>query len=305
MHVLREHQHEISDLFGENGVVFGTEDTGWMTTERPTITAGDLRTNDTDRVQEDGRQMGTDYRGAKTLNFTLAVLSPLGVADPHAVNLDLLNALESVWNDEQWRDDPNAYAMLRSCEAGRTWRCYGRPRRYDEVAGALTQQGMTPVTATFDLVDDAWYSDTLSEVTADLIGGSEGGLVAPIVAPITTVSKTEATRRAVVGGARSTWPVVEFRGPVSQPQVLIGNLLIGYDGTIGYGDSVVYDPRPWKRTMTRTSTGASVAGKMSARTPAMRKARLRPGIHEVTYTGVDLTGTSRCIVSWRNARTRP
>src|SRR3954447_13488856 len=136
--VLRDHQHELTDLSNGVGVVFGTAETGWLTTTRPTITPGELRANDTARPQEDGVAMGRDYRGNKTFVFEMYgmtdALNGLGGDAPHAAILDQLDALGSLWDDEKWRDDPSSYAMLRTCEAGRVTRCYGRPRDWTETA---------------------------------------------------------------------------------------------------------------------------------------------------------------------------
>jgi hypothetical protein len=306
---LREHQHEISRTSGTEGLVFGTEDTGYLTLLRPAHTSGEVRATDGERPQEDGIMFGRDYRGAKMVTFEIGVLTDkingLGALDAHRSNLDYLNTLEAFWLDETWRNSPRAMAMLRSHEAGQTWRCYGRPRRYDETVGKLTESGYTPIVCDFQLIDDRWYADVESLVDVPLIAPPEGGLVAPLVAPLTTTLSTSGQAVAVVGGTRTTWPVVEFHGPVTNPELTIGDLTIGLTMSLAYDHTITVDTRPWSRSVTRNTDGAGFAGNLSRRTPVMRKALLATGAHEMTYRGTDATGTSWARLRWRDARARP
>jgi hypothetical protein len=301
---LVDRQHEICALDGTSVLLFGTEATGYQTATRPTIGAGDLRTGDVDRPAEDGIMFGRDYGGAKTVTFEISVLADLTSVAPELDNLDLLAAIEDVWTDPRWRAAPTAMAMLRTREAGRTSRCYGRPRRYAEAAGTLTRQGYTPVVADFALIDDRWYSDDLSQESASLIQPPDGGLVAPLVAPLTTIPEMSADTIAEVGGTRATWPVVTFNGPCTNPRVTIGDLTIGLRASFASDRSVTVDPRPWQRTVLRDD-GADLAGYLSAATPALRNCQLDPGSYGITYYAVDGTGTSTCTVAWRDARARP
>lgn len=313
---LRDHQHELCDVNGNNGIVFGTDETGYLTLTRPTVTAGEPRTGDVDRPQEDGIAFGRDYRGAKMFSFEIGVITdatnglayPPGEGGAHRANLDALDMLEGRWTAAQWRAGPGNLAMLRSCEGGRTVRCYGRPRRWDESAGALTQQGYTPVVADFALVDSQWYSDVESITQVRAVIGREGGVIAPIVAPITTTRASDPGMTVIdVGGTIPTWCVVEFYGgPVADPMVRIDNsMTIGLTGTVSSGQSVTIDPRPWNRGVFRNPGGVGVAGMVSAASPIARNMMLTPGRHTVTYNGRDLTGTSYVRLRWREARTRP
>lgn len=309
--VLRSHQHELTDLDGAgDGLLFGTEDTGYLTLTRPVVVNGDARLNDTERAREDGRVFGRDYSSGKSFNFEIGVLTDgvngLGGLNPEATNLDYLDALGAVWEDEKWRDDPNAMAMLRSCEAGRTSRCYGRPRRYDEAAGTMTQYGYTPVVASFDLIDGRWYADEEQDIVVTAAAPSVGGFSGPLVAPITTTLTTSGGGVLVIGGAVSTWPVVEFYGPCSDPSLTIGDLTIGLFGvTLDYDHVITVDPRPWVREVTRNIDGAGMAGYLSADTPVMPKMLLPPGTHSLIYSARNDYGTSQARLRWRTARKRP
>lgn len=302
--VLREHQHELCDLDDNSVIVFGTEDTGYLTLSPP-VTEGAEQTNgDRNRPQEDGRMFGRDYRGAKSVVFEIGVLTDHLSADAHRANLDYLDTLEGIWTDERWRDDPSAMVVLRSHEAGQTWRCYGRPRRYEEVVSKMTMLGYTPVVADFPLIDNSWYSDEEHAIDVTLGAGSLGGLKAPVKAPASTTQATSGSASMVVGGSRPTWPVVEFHGPITNPEVTIGSLVIGLDRILGAGEVLIFDPRPWQRTVYRESDGAGFAGQVSMRTPLMKRATIRPGEYTATLAGKDPTGTARVRVRWRDARSR-
>jgi hypothetical protein len=306
--VLREHQFELLDVEGTFSVVFGTEDTGYLTLSRPVLTAGEVRAGDVDMSQEDSTAFGRDYRGSKAYAFEVGVLTDhlAGADTALRANLNYLDALENAWTDERWRRNPWALAMLRVCEGGQTWRCYGRPRRYDEVVGNLTDDGFTPVVMDFQLRDNSFYSDVLYSVGVPIAAaGAAPGLVAPLSALITTIQPTVGSGTMVVGGTKATWPVVQFTGPCIEPSVTIGDLHIGLTGTLATNEVVVYDPRPWMRTCYRPSDGQGLGGRIDRATPPMRDVSLRPGTYAVEFAAKDQTGWSGGAVAWRDARSRP
>lgn len=311
---LREHQYELLPADDEEGLVFGTEDTGYLTLTRPQHASGELRSDDLSRPNEDGLMFSRDYVGGKSVGFEMSVLTDInnGVLAPptpaaaHQMNLDYLDILEGWWKDPRWRDRARALAVLRACEDGvRTWRAYGRPRRYDEVVGALTRQGYSNVVCDFQMIDDYWYSDDEFMVEAGLIAPPDGGLVAPLVAPLTTTLATDTEVLVDVGGSQPTWLVVEFTGPVLNPSVRVGDIIVALTGSLAWDESVTIDPRPWVRTALRNTDGASLAGLLSRETPKMSAMKVRPGAHMVQFRGTDATGTARVRLRWRDARKRP
>lgn len=307
---LRVHQHELMAENGARSFVWGTEDTGYLTLTKPAVSVAEPREGDVDRPGEDGRGFGQDLRGAKAFTFEVGVitdrLNGLDGGDPYAANVDHLDSLEAAWQDEWWRERPDRFAVLRSNEAGRIRRCYGRPRSYEEADGAFTAKGYTPVVAEFALIDGRWYDDTEQQVTCPLAPTTVGGLVAPLVAPLASTGESEGETFAQIGGSRSTWPIVEFDAPygVTNPSVTIGGLTIGLRGTIPVGSVVTVDPRPWKRTVVRQD-GANYAGWLTYDTPPLKKMLAAPGKQPVVYRGTDNTASSVARVRWRDARNRP
>jgi hypothetical protein len=98
---------------------------------------------------------------------------------------------------------------------------------------------------------------------------------------------------------------VEFHGPIIDPELTIGDLVIGLDLTLAYDHVVTVDTRPWVRSVLRNTDGAGFAGQLNRRTPVMRKAQLAPGTHAMTLRGTDTTGAAFARLRWRDARTRP
>lgn len=301
---LSEDEWELIDPTASVGFVFGTEVTGYETITRPSIENGDLRSNDFDMPYEDGRLFGRDYRAGKMVNFEFNVLAPRGDIAALRTNLDLLDDLETLWNHEQWRDTPYAYAILRCCEGGVTRRAYGRPREYAETTSDLTRYGASTAQASFALFENIWYDDTEQVIDVSSAPSSEGGLIAPLVTPLTTIAAKDNGATMRVGGSRATAPVIEFYGPMTNPKVRIGTFIVGLTTTIAQGDFIRFDPRLWRRTVLRSSNGAAMAKALTGDTVSMRKARIYPGQYDVVLTNSDPSGLGFVRVKWRDARSR-
>lgn len=301
---LLEHQHELTTEDGSVSLVFGTQDTTYLTTSHPVITGSDGPNGDVARVREDGMALGEDFLAGKTVAFEISVLTDRA-DNPAQAGSDALNALEGLWRNRELRNRATKYAILRSCIGGRTRRAYGRPRRYDEVAGNMTNRGITPVVCDFTVPDATWYDDEETELSIPLAASTGSGLTSPLVTPLVTSSVSATTAALTSGGSKPTWPVVTFHGPCADPRVRFNTgLVIALTETIAAGESITVDPRPWQRVVTQTSDGANKAGSLTYDTPPMRQMFLDPGTYEVIYTATDSSGSSWCSVKWRNAYAR-
>lgn len=318
---LREHQLEMLDLTETRSLLFGTEDTGYLTLSPPAWKAGDAKDDDLERPHEDGRFFGRDLRGGGTVGFEIGVLTDWladDVTTAYELDSDYTSALADWWDDEDFRDAPSSLAVLRECRAGRVWRAYGRPRRFEAVKTILAQQGYTPVVCDFAVIDNRVYADTPETLTIPLVAPPEGGFEDLFEDPITTTPATSNSDVIVIGGKKKTWPWVTFAagtGPISNPAAtftLLGQtgpkqippFTVALTSDIPDGLTVTVDPRPWSRGVYRND-GANYAGSLRYDTPIMRELMMRPGRWNVTFTGTDATGTSTCTVSWRTARSLP
>lgn len=278
------------EQFELDGLVFGRDQlwrvAEWDRGERA------LQTQDTPWPTRDGRAPGRDTEPGPEWSFLLRPRAGAGAA-----LLAAIGQLRSAW--EGPRSTPLATSTLRYTLEGRTRRVYGRPRRFAEVSTPHSRAaGLSDVDATFQLTDPLYYSDAEGRVDLNIVPAESALLRFPTAPPFRWASPGDETvRGAVVGGDAPTPLTVRFFGPVSRPWVRVGGVLIQVTGDLAYDRTLIVDARA--KTI-RYENGTPAPGMIS---PATRLADLRvaPGVHEVTYGGVDITGTSRVEVAWRDA----
>lgn len=238
-----------------------------------------------------GIMFGRDSEGAPEWVFRLKVRG----SDEPAV-LTALGTLRAAWETV---DEPGVTVPLVYELAGRTRRVVGRPRRFHEVSNpALRSAGLADVTASFQLADPRSFDDVESQVVLTLIPESTGGLISPLVAPLTTVVRGGQRAGIVTNSGDAPAPVTAtFYGPVSNPRVFGDGWEIGLTGNLAWDESVTVDALAM--TVTRQD-GAGVGGRLTRGT-RLRAAALRPGQQEISFTGGDATGTARAVVAWRPA----
>lgn len=216
---------------------------------------------DAPRPRSDGIAMGADYRGGRTVTFTL------GVSDVNVpLALDKLARLERAWRGDSIRLKPGSVGQLACLRSGRQRAVYGRPRRIAPT-GALLDAGYFEVVCDFATVDDTFYGLTVNQ--ADLT-------------PSATVT---------IAGELPAWPVVTF-GPGTSPKFKVdGTTVIDLGMTVT--GSVTVDTRPWRRTAL-DQDGDSVAGAL-ARSTRLVRAGITPGSRTLSVTG------GNAVVSWQSS----
>lgn len=284
---LLDFEHELMTEGGAASLLFGKIDrtrSPYWTMEHPAINGGDDTYGDVPLEREDGVAFGEDYAGAKTVTFELQV-DTKNATNPHVANADALERLEAAWTNPLWRSQSGAVAVLRSrMVPGRVRRAYGRPRRYAETVGRLHHKGLSSVVCDFVVGDGKWYDDVEQSKTIPAV-----------------VSSTN-THSITVAGTQETWPVITINGPVVWPTLFIGPWVVGFPITLGVGQSITIDPRPWVRTILRND-GANLAGEVMPATPPMRKMYLPPGTYGVRLSCLSHFGGSATI-RWRSAYKR-
>jgi hypothetical protein len=114
-------------------------------------------------------------------------------------------------------------------------------------------------------------------------------------------------------GTTDTWPVITITGPCINPSIVFpGNSAsLTIQTTLAPSQTAVISTVPWNRYVGITSSigadpygstavAASLSG--SVRGNPLDSFMIPPGtLIPVTYSAQDLSGTSRCTVSWRNA----
>lgn len=307
---LREGEWNLS--YSSNGVLpganftFGTIESGYYLLEPYEITYADGEAGDVPMPQEDGVRFGQDYRGQATITFEVGVDTVDNASTPlerHRANLEAVSAMLQAWDGEAVRQRFATPAVLRTTQGGRSRRFYGRPRKPAPAGSRLTRQGYTPVVCTFVCVDSTVYDDVEQVVRVNLVPPDHHGLVGPLTTPLTMTGEGAGKIAGdfTVGGTKPAWPVITIYGPITNPVCeVVGRWKAGLNITLGAGERVVIDPRPWVRTVMRNGN-ASVAGLLTRGTPRLKDMRLPLGRQDFVLRGTDPTGTAYMTVAWRDA----
>lgn len=259
--------------------------------------AAAVRANDSDRPNRDGVMVGRDFLGAKVWALDVSVR---GRSADEVLATEA--PLAAVWQDPAIRLKPAVTVPLSYEMAGRWRRVYGRPGNYAGTNGDyMVESGRGYVTCDFRVTDPLHYDDAEQSVTLTIVPASTGGLMAPLVAPLSTV-RSSAPRAGFVTntGDASTPLKVTFKGPVTDPWVRSpSGWEVGVTGSLAYDQSITIDPLSGT---VKLQNGAAANGRLTRKT-RLSGTLLKPGTTELTFGGTDLTGTATATLSWRNAHT--
>jgi hypothetical protein len=114
-------------------------------------------------------------------------------------------------------------------------------------------------------------------------------------------------------GTTDTWPVITITGPCTNPSIIYqgSSTSLTLQTALAANQTAVISTVPWNRYVGITSSiGADPYGSVAVAASLSGVVRGSPldalmipagSLTPVTYSAQDLTGTSRCTVSWRNA----
>lgn len=254
----------------------------------------EYRSNDVERAQGDGLIAGRDFLGGRTWGFSVSTnMRNLGDAS------DVESRLAAAWHDPVHRNRSLALAPLSYEMGGRWRRVYGRPSRYAGMRGdVLAVQGRGRLELDFKIHDPRYFDDRETVLRLPIVPASTGGLMAPLVAPLSTVRSSTPRAGYVDNTGTAPTPLkVVFKGPVSNPYVrAAAGWEIALNATLLPGQSVTVDA--FAGTVLRGS--APVAGMLTRKT-RLSSAVLPVGVSDLTFGGVDPTGTAEVELRWRNA----
>lgn len=230
------------------------------------------------------------------------LLGPSWAWNGHVDREDTETAVESLaelataWRGGAVTDSPGQLCAMRYRLAGRDRRVFGRPRRFEANPNNLIMAGFTAVATDFQCVDANTYDDIESTSKISMVSGSDGGFIFPVVFPISSLPVGENSNQIVVGGDVSTFPVVRFDGPLTNPILQTDHWTLSLTMSIAAGEYVEIDTRPWAQTIMLNGT-SSAAGALGRRQWLSNMA-LEPGRHDLTFRG---SGNGACEVRWRSA----
>ncbi|MFE9642116.1 hypothetical protein ACFYOC_24135 [Nocardiopsis alba] len=253
-------------------------------------------TNDTTNPISDGINFGYDFHQGRILTFEMW-------SNKHSASegSQTVSELARAWTDPHLRQTARKVSELRVRAWGSPERIvYGRPRNYSAPNNAQIRDGIIQCVAEFYTVDGNYYDSEARNVYLSLISeGGTGGIAWPVEWPLTwsgTYERQDATHVASPMGA---YPVITFKGPVSNPALeYVGTgIRIRWTGTLAYDESVTIDTRPWVRTV-KKQDGSNHVGKLTG--ARMAELQLPQGSSTFRYSGDDQTGQSTCQISYRN-----
>lgn len=252
---------------------------------------GNVRTGDVALPIGHGSRPGADFLEAGSITMTLR--SAYGIHDRAAADRVTSSFLRA------WRaslSTPPGVMTPMLIEAGDTARVvYGRAGRISppQADSVLKRQGLVEIVAEFRVLDPVVYDVAGTGVTLSVIPRSLGGIIVPIITPVTTTmtSGVEYRMLTVTGDAPAPLTVT-FHGPALDPRVEVGGAEVGIVGPLAYDEDIVVDARA--RTVTLTD-GTPAAFRLS-RASRLDLLRVVPGTHEIAFSATDRTGTARVTV---------
>lgn len=278
---------------------FGTGATPVFNRTPPDLGDIEVRHEDAAHSHSDGVLMGRDFKGGRTVSFDLGIHG-----DPAAIR-DTLGLLSAAWDAQTIRREPGAVAELHSHYRGKHRVAYGRPRRFAPIIADVAT-GLGAATAEFETVDPHFYSAEENTETVGLVAATGGGLLAPLASPLATTGTSDRSTSITVSSDLPVWPVLEFSGPITDPEIeLLGLWKIRVRETLAYDQTLVIDTRPWRRRVYITPGAGSRRGALTRDSVRLINASIPAGTHEVAFRGRADTGSATVTIRWQNAYSTP
>ena len=236
----------------------------------------------------DGRRNGRMYRRGQAVSLDVEARPDHRTAD------EVWRELLSVWRADEIRFEAGKHAYLTS-DTGRV--AVGMPVEIDPNQEYRIFD-MNRAELTFEAVDDLWYGpEEVTEISfAPPVGG---GLRFPARSPFRfNAGPSVRNGSVVVSGDVACSPVLEIRGPVSNPEIdIVGLGKLQFRVALASDQRLVVDTRHWARWVKRGYTDstdlAAFPGALSPSGLRLSDVVLRPGAYQVLLRGFDPTGTAK------------
>ncbi len=264
-------------------------------TESPT----ELIENMSQNPRANGKRFGREYYGGMILTFEGDIWTARNHPGDKEAALKERARFRAAWHPQELRDNPGKLTTLRLNRGNRKRRVYGRPGSFDPVDGRGSL-GWIPYTATFRCVDHNYYDDAEYSEVIPFIAEESGGLVGPLIGPISSSDGGEASGLLTARGDKPSWLITRIYGPISDPVVVVQNRWAYHMPIALLADEfVTVDPTPWNRGV-RKNNGAYLAGKFDSLSAPLSRQVIYPGPNSIALFGNDPTGTSKLEVFWRD-----
>lgn len=260
----------------------------------------EYRADDTDRPRTDGRWFGQDFATPGDVEIDLIIRAKGKTRQERFDNaMAIRNEFTAAWSGDKIRFTPGAVAELQI--AG-TAIVEGRPRHVDWDDERATF-GIIRGKAVFvrDLDQAFEPGEMWQSVTVGLVPVQSGGLIAPLIAPLSTTRTSTRARPFEVVSDSPVWPIITVQGPLQSGGTveLTNGWTLALNTALAYDQKAVFDTRPGKRTMKLNGKTMNLLSPTGAR---LSQLSIPPGIQEVALRGKSLEGTASVRVQWRNIK---
>lgn len=260
----------------------------------------EFRTDDTDRPRADGRWFGQDFTLPGDVTIELIIRADGANRQERFDNaMSIREWFTGVWSGDSIRLRPGVVAEL---EIADRVAFSGRPRYIDWDDSRATF-GIIRGTALFVRQDDMSFDVGAGweETSVSLVPPAVGGLVAPLVAPLTTTRGSDRGRPFEVAGTSPVWPIITVYGPIaSGAQVeLVNGWTLRLNRSLAYDQRAVFDTRPSSRSMKLNNRAINLMAPNSSR---LSQLSIPPGPQEIALRGTSIEGTASVHMRWRTTR---
>lgn len=280
---------------------YGTHESGHPFIRQVQVGPADLETDDMPHPLADSLVFGEDFTRGRLIEFTGVHLStqPLPTTRRWERPMDDAQAFERAWRARSVRQTPGKVATLANVDRGRL--VYGRPRPFVHDHDRA-RHGWLVYGCGFTTADDRFYSLEENVTVVGVDPPSIAAMSFPVSFPYTGAVPSESRAYVTNAGTDDTYPVVTFREGVAPNLELLNDAggvqwSLKVARTLGAGEELVIDTRPWSRSV--KLNGTSAPGVL--RGTRLEGATLTPGTHELRLTAVDPTGQAEVEVRWRDA----
>lgn len=255
------------------------------------VDLGSIRTGDAALPIGHGSRPGADFLEAGAITLTLR--SAYGIRDSVAAER-VTSAFMRAWRSSL-SAGPGVMTPLLIEAGGRARMVYGRAGRISPPPPdtVLKRQGLVEIIAEFRVLDPHVYDVAGTGVTLSVLPRSLGGIIAPIVTPVTTTMTSGVEYRMLTVAGDAPAPLtVTFHGPALDPVITVGGAEVGIVGQLAYDEDIVVDGR----TRSVTLINGTPAAHRLSRGSRLDLLKVDPGTHEISFSATDRTGTARVTV---------
>lgn len=243
-----------------------------------------------------GLYLGKDRQSERTLTFTIRTGNgPRNLRQAQ----ELADELTRVWRDSARKGPGELTEIVLETRPDRRRRVMGRCRKITPIVPDIRgMQGSVEILAEFVASDPVFYDEYDETFDISVLPQQQGGIIAPIVAPIQTSMWSGVGYRYVENAGDSPASMsVKFYGPASNPSLKVNGQEVALRGQLAYDETVTVNGRTG--TVSNES-GDNVSRLLTART-RLDALKLDPGSHEVSFTAEDVTNTARAEIIFSGA----